>query len=93
MTTRFWLAAMLSVLLAGTAVAQTVWNPNSPRGRRELQVNPPPQQPLPGQLQETIEPERWGRQSGQFLQPAWGTIGGAGWGGVTTLPNGAAPPR
>lgn len=90
MTMRFWLTAALSVLIAGSAVAQTVWNPNSPRGRRELQVNPPPRQ-APNDLNKTIEAERWGRKSGAFSQPAWGTIGGGGWTGVTTP--GAPAPR
>ena len=83
--TRIWLIAILSVTLADAALAQ-VDNPNSPRGRRELRVNPPPPAALPGQVGETIEAERWGTQSRPVPQQPWGTMGGTGWPGVTPQP-------
>jgi hypothetical protein len=76
---RFWLAALLTTMIGAGAGAQTMGNPNSPREQRELRVNPPPRAPLPGQLGEIVEPERWGTLSRPVGQPTWGTIGGAGW--------------
>ena len=85
---RYWLAASLATMIATEAAAQQIiWNPNSPRAQRELRVNPPPR-PLPGQLSETIEPERWGTMSGQMRGPTWGTIGTYGWYGNTPPPAG-----
>lgn len=79
---RWWLAASLVPIISAQAVAQQmIWNPNSPRAQRELRVHPPAR-PLPGQLSETIEPERWGTMSRPVVrQPSWGTIGGYGWSG------------
>jgi hypothetical protein len=77
------LVAILITALALPAAAQ-----NSPRDRRDAVANPKPPQPLPGQLHETIEVSRWGKLGGQVGQPQWGTLGGAGWSGVT-----AQPPR
>jgi hypothetical protein len=84
--TRIWLIAILSVTLAEPALAQD--NPNSPRGRRELRVNPPPPAALPGQVGETIEAERWGTLSRPVPQRPWGTMGGTGWPGVASPPQG-----
>ena len=79
---RFWLAASLVTIVAAEATAQQIiWNPNSPRAQRDLRVHPPPPQPLPGQLGETIEAERWGTLSRPVRPPTWGTIGGYGWSG------------
>jgi hypothetical protein len=89
---RVWLAILVAAAIGTEAVAQEIiWNPNSPRAQRDLRVHPPPPQPLPGQLGETIEAERWGTVSGQIRQPTWGTIGGYGWSGSfppTGVPSG-----
>ena len=77
---RIWLAALVAAVIGSEAVAQDIiWNPNSPRAHRQLRVHPPPPQPLPGQLGETIEAERWGTMSRPVRPPTWGTIGGYGW--------------
>jgi hypothetical protein len=83
---RISLIAILCLVPASASVAQgVVWNPNSPRGARENRVNPVPPAPPPGQA-ETIEPQRWGTTTGTVGQPNWGTVGGAGWTGVTSPP-------
>ena len=89
---RFGLIIAFSALLATAAAAQmTIWNPDTPRARREGVVNPAPPAPIPGQVQ-VIEPERWGTLSTPMGQTTWGTIGALGWVGVTTPPPAGNPP-
>lgn len=73
---RIWLVAVLFAVLVTPAAAQ------NPRERRDLIVNPPKPQPLPGQLTETVEPSQWGTLGTQAGQPQWGTLGAPGWTGV-----------
>jgi len=78
------LVAVLTAVLVAPVTAQ------SPRERRDVIVNPPTPQSLPGQLHQTIEPSRWGTAGTPVGQPQWGTLGAPGWSGVTTTPQ---PPR
>jgi hypothetical protein len=91
----------LSLLLAVTEVVNAqqyhVWNPDTPRSRQILQQqnNSFTAQPLPGQLGETIQPERWGTLSKPVSPPLppWGTIGGTGWSGATIVPQQTIVPQ
>jgi len=71
---RLWLTVFFCAAIGTAAAAQAIMS-NSPRDRRDLQVSPPPPQPLPGQLTETIDQSRWGTLSKPLGQPAWGTFG------------------
>jgi hypothetical protein len=76
---RVLLGTILAGLLITSAIAQSyIWNPNSPRARREVQVYPPSKPP------PTITTDRWGTLSRPWPERAWGTYGGAGWVGVVT---------
>lgn len=75
---RIGLSAILWVLLATAASAQVVYNPDSPRGRRDLVANPPPPKVSTPQFEAT-EPQRWGTLGAQVGQSTWGTIGTYGW--------------
>jgi hypothetical protein len=82
---RLMLGFMLSSLIVSSVLAQgMVWNPNSPRGRRDIQLYPPPavSSPVVG---STIVPERFGSLSTTWPAQQWGTLGAYGWAG-TSLP-------
>jgi hypothetical protein len=83
---RVALGSMIAALLVTSAVAQgVIYNPNSPRGRREAVVHPPaPAASSSSTLGAVVVPEKWGSLSGSWPAPAWGTIGGAGWTGTAT---------
>jgi hypothetical protein len=81
---RVLLGTILSGLLITSAIAQSyIWNPNSPRARREVEVYPPPKAP-PTAIAGTVVPDRWGTLSKPWPERTWGTYGGAGWVGVGT---------
>jgi hypothetical protein len=71
---RIWLIALLCATFGADAVAQD--NPNSPRGRREMRVNPPPRVKSLNELGEAAEQSKWGTYSNQVGKPQWGTFGG-----------------
>jgi hypothetical protein len=71
---RIWLIALVCAAFGADAFAQD--NPNSPRGRREMRVNPQPHARQSGGLGDAAEPSRWGTYSGQVGKPQWGTFGG-----------------
>lgn len=89
---RLCVATVLFALVANTAAAQVVWNPNSARARRDLQANPPPPPPVQGQVGDTFDAEKWGTHSRPVRQPQWNTLGGSGWTGGSTSPT-LQPPR
>jgi hypothetical protein len=72
-------------LIAAPAVALD--NPNSPRTRRDMRVNPP-RPPSGPKWFEIVEPERWPTLSRPIGQPYWGHIGKCGWVGVIEKPPG-----
>ena len=75
---RVWLIALLCAAFAAEAAAQTVFNPNSPRARRDFGAAPPTPPAQPGGLGETVTPDRWGTHSSQVGKPQWGTYGHPG---------------